>query len=474
MVFLLQKYKEDTMKKLFSLVILLIASLSLYACDESEDVPQDNEETASITLVIEGETTETHTIEFDEVTDTNLFELITSELDVTYDTTDYGPMITAIESISATEDYYIGFYKNDAFAQEGVNTISFEDGDTFTFKREEILDYVTFEIVGMEIETVFASINNHDDLLSVLESAVDVEYIDTDYGPQLLSVDDLTASEGNYIHISKNGVAASEGIGTIEYAEGDVFTFSLEWWDIKAYMLDTFTTFETNYIDSYLDTYNYYVLSALNVLDTIDQYTIDAPAYDDEGDGSSHIKYILAAQALSIDTTTAETNLLENATIDHLYSGSLMSLVLDDNAFQTQFLTAVDDANLTTLDLDTLSLVLLALNKRDIDTYNETIIETITTNLYTSSYGNNAATMAHVIIALISAGIDPSDEAFNYEDESLVDYFMTYHAGDGSFYYQLDNDTPDMMFTTPQAQLAVAMYYEFLDTNAAVHPFIYE
>jgi hypothetical protein len=118
--------------------------------------------------------------------------------------------------------------------------------------------------------------------------------------------------------------------------------------------------------------------------------------------------------------------------------------------------------------------VLLALNKLDNDTYNDTIIDTITTNLYTSSYGNNAATMAHVIMALISSGIDPSDEVFNYEGDSLINYFMTYHAGDGSFYYQLDAESPDMMFTTPQAQLAVAMYYQFLETNETVHPFIYE
>ncbi|MFW5842137.1 MAG: hypothetical protein ACOCU2_02475, partial [Bacillota bacterium] len=415
-----------------------------------------------------------HTIEFDEETDTNLFELITAELSIAYDDTEYGPMITTIESISATEDYYIGFYKNDVFAQEGVDTIGFENGDTFTFKREEILEYVTFEIVGSEVETVYAPINNHDDLLSVLDSVVEIEHTDTEHGTQITSVGDLTTREGNYIHIDKNGESASEGIDTIDYAEGDVFTFSLVWWDIPAYMLDTFTLFEANYIDDYIDDYNYYVLSALDILDTFENYTIDAPTYDDTADVSSHIKYILASQALSLDTTTAETNLLENATIEHLYSGSLMSLVLDDDEFQTTYLTAVDEADLTALDLDTLSLVLLALNKLDNETYNETIIDTITTNLYTSSYGNNAATMAHVIIALISSNIDPSDEAFNYEGESLINYFMTYHAGDGSFYYQLDNETPDMMFTTPQAQLAVAMYYQFLETSAAVHPFIYE
>ncbi|QLY39644.1 DUF4430 domain-containing protein [Hujiaoplasma nucleasis] len=113
------------MKNFKVLLLFVFIFVGFFACSEdlSTDIP-------SIEVTI-GE--ETHLLEIDDF-DGSLLDLIeNSSIEVTYESTNYGAMITAIGSLSQDQFHWIGFTKNNETADQGVDTIDFVDGDIFEF-----------------------------------------------------------------------------------------------------------------------------------------------------------------------------------------------------------------------------------------------------------------------------------------------------------------------------------------------------
>lgn len=459
------------MKKLFSLVFALVFVFGLAACVESE-VEYDG----TITVIIGEETQEVYDIHFLNDEEQTLLELIESVVEVETIDTSYGPMVTRVGSIESDDDGYIAILKNDAYASSGVDTLAYEDGDVFTFMYEGFTPYLIIELDdGYHVETHYVNYEEDSELTlyDLLTDHFDISYDEFDFGKMLTKVNHLEVQDGNYIALYHNGEAMVEGVSFSEFETEDTIRLALEWWDQQAQAKRMIDLFLDNYMDAFLESANYYVFAGLHHLEDV-AYSLNMAAYEDDQSAGWYAKWILVGRSLGEDTGLFEDALHELATLDYPYSAALFSIALDDETFTNDFVAMIQSETLTDFDLDTLSMIMLAFNHAGITEMNDEFAAVIESELYASSYGDNAATFAHVLIALISAGIDPSDERFMHEDgQSLVNVFFAYHRGDGSFMYQLESDEADLMFTTPQAFLALVMYTQGLQ-EPAVQPFNFE
>jgi hypothetical protein len=81
-----------------------------------------------------------------------------------------------------------------------------------------------------------------------------------------------------------------------------------------------------------------------------------------------------------------------------------------------------------------------------------------------SAWGTpNAASTASAISGLVAHGIDPRSEDWMVEDTDLVEALLSY-GQDSVFFWKADDESPDMMFSTPQAFAALVQYKVFRDT----------
>lgn len=428
------------MKKLFSLAIVFMMAISLVACAQ----PSDN------TRIDELEAT----LAEKEALIDNLLLLLE----------DKEGAITDLEALIAS-------------LQEELEAL-----------RAELYDGIIIFNIVINGELITQSAYFKEDegltLFELLDQTFDLTYEDFGWGKFLTSIESLSTKHGNYISFSKNGVPSMVGIEDATYTDQDVFQFELLWWDETAEAIhNAIEGFLNNYVDSYLyDSLHFYVLPALYHLGIIDDYNQTIPETLVEETANDYVKSILIYQSLGLDTTELTEALYDLKSVSHPYPTALQVIALSANsgldmsAFHTSFKNSLSSSVVEDLDLDSLSLVLLALafieNTEDLEAE---VLSVIQDTLYTSAYGDNSASFAHVVIALVSQGIDPADSAYNDADgNSLIDNLLNFHTGTGSFYYQIDDLEADLYFSTPQAFLALVVYEMYLNTFNEVHPFIFE
>ena len=116
------------MKKLLSLLLVLIMVLSMVACSTKTSF-------TVVTTDLEGKET-THTIKTDAAT---VGEALIKEGIIKGHTTDYGLYVDEVNGIALDWDKdgkYWAFYINGEYAMTGVDTTNVEDGAVYTFKPE--------------------------------------------------------------------------------------------------------------------------------------------------------------------------------------------------------------------------------------------------------------------------------------------------------------------------------------------------
>ena len=116
------------MKKLLSLLLVLIMVLSMVACSAKTSF-------TVVTTDLEGKET-THTIKTDAAT---VGEALIEEGLIKGHTTDYGLYVDEVNGIALDWDKdgkYWAFYINGEYAMTGVDTTNVEDGAVYTFKPE--------------------------------------------------------------------------------------------------------------------------------------------------------------------------------------------------------------------------------------------------------------------------------------------------------------------------------------------------
>ena len=116
------------MKKLLSLLLVLIMVFTLVACSAKTSF-------TVITTDLEGKET-THKIKTDAAT---VGEALIEEGLIKGHTTDYGLYVDEVNGIALDWDKdgkYWAFYINGAYAMTGVDATNVEDGAVYTFKAE--------------------------------------------------------------------------------------------------------------------------------------------------------------------------------------------------------------------------------------------------------------------------------------------------------------------------------------------------
>ena len=119
---------EMNMKKLLSLLLVLVMVFTLAACSAKTSF-------TVVTTDLEGNET-THKIKTDAAT---VGEALIEEGLIAGDPSDYGLYITTVNGITLDWDKdgkYWAFYINGEYAQTGVDTTNVEDGAVYTFKPE--------------------------------------------------------------------------------------------------------------------------------------------------------------------------------------------------------------------------------------------------------------------------------------------------------------------------------------------------
>lgn len=359
-------------------------------------------------------------------------------------------------------------------------TKAFEDLEAYT---EELLEYIDaleasiFDgtiLVTFESDTVYEThqIHYHEDenltVLEHLKATFTVDYTESDFGVFINAIGPLNTQHGNFLSISQNGEALMVGIDQVTYENEDHLTFTLTWWDDEAKdYYDKVQLFIDNHKDTFIDNQNEYVLTALSHVQSL-----EAVEKDMTTEMNPLIKQVLALRAQGVDVESHQTALNDILSFSHPYAASLAVLALYDYEHfdDTEFLALVADEDFQALDLDTLSLIAVALDALNYEGDLLNQIETIlVTDAFNHPYGQNSATFANVIIGLISLGVDPR----TIEDEgvNLMDTLFEYILDDGSFKYTLSDETADLMFSTPQGFLALVSMQQALN-GEAFNPYI--
>jgi hypothetical protein len=363
---------------------------------------------------------------------------------------------------------------------------------------------VTIQIDGESTTHLFAE-GYEGTLFDLMNEFYEMTYSESEFGIYLIALEDLYPKNGSYIAISENGEMAMSGIDQLTVEDGDNFTFEIIWYDSLLQEVDELITlFLDHHVEQYVNQayIDVNVLSALYLLGIEEEYTttLDLSTIDmfDASMLSTTADYFKAVTALGLlgeDTNELIDDYAETATPGPYGETAYGLMIILHNAGEYGGLIEMfeEDLNLNTpysLGLDAGGISLVALANTDfenkqilIDQYSSWIQEfqldtggiktrdmTWGENTYPGT--ENAASIAQVIIGLLANGIDPAGSDFTVGEANLMSRLLDFATEEGSFDYLLDDDIDeDLMFSTPQAFLAIVMYQEYKTLGSSVNPY---
>ena len=239
------------MKKLLSLLLVLIMAFSLVACGnttpetepsaeptvEATAAPTDAEVTGvPFTVVVTDldgtETTFAYTSDAASVGEALLAEGL-----IAGDESDYGLYVTTVNGITAdwaTENAYWAFYINGEYAQTGVDTTEITEGAVYSLTKT-----VSYTVMGEGATSFYLTVKNVDntvtkfqintDAATVGEALLALELIagdESEYGLYVTSVNGITAdwdSEQAYWAFYIDGEYAMTGVDATEIVAGTTY-----------------------------------------------------------------------------------------------------------------------------------------------------------------------------------------------------------------------------------------------------------
>jgi len=373
-----------------------------------------------------------------------------------------------------------------------------------TPNTDEVLWEVTIEI-GEESKTHSLPENYDGSVFDLLDLEYDLTYSESEFGVYMIGLEDLQPKNGAYIAVEENGEMAMVGIDQLSIEDGDVFTFDLVWYDALLEEIDQWIAlFLENHVDLYMNSefLDVNVLSGLVLLgieeDYLSEMDVTSMVMFDASSLETTAGYFKAVTILSLLGEDVSSYVDEYASVASVgpYGETAYGMMILEHQQSTymELLASFEDDMLVntpySLGLDAGGISLLALSTRDfaekqalIDEFVAWIQESqlpsgglktrdITWGETTYPGSENAASMAQVIIGLLGNGLDPSGEDFQVGDTSLMKRFLEFSTEDGAFDYVLDDELEkDMMFSTPQAFLAMVMFQEYQASQVGVHPY---
>lgn len=456
------------MKKIMSLLLVLLLSVTFVGCTKTESTSQIDELTAKIAdLESKIAINETNSNDFQTEIDDLKAKLAQLETESTSKQTE-------IENLKSK----IKVLEDNLF--DGSITIVIEHEDGLNQTKE-------IRFIESKEKSVFDLLNENCDLT----------FEDSTYGKYLTSIGDLSPKYGAYIAIDKNDSYATEGLEKIAYTDGDVFTFKIDWFDLVEKAVNTaIQNFISNYANDYVneDDFDYLVGSSLNHLNVIDQFVNTQDVVSKyEGytstNGKELFKAIITVTAAGgnptdVNGTDLLEQLIQNEPIGPWALTSYSSIALnaynhskDVTSYRTKI---IDDLTMVNTPKDAGAdmggMTLIALSDYKDETNVQTVIEEYTNYIssenqlasggVTDSYsGENSATIAQVILGLVANNINPRDKEFTKENGDLITRLLEFELGDGSFKWKPTDENADKGFSTPQAFAALVAYQQYKNTN---------
>jgi regulator of replication initiation timing len=358
----------------------------------------------------------------------------------------------------------------------------------------------------LETNTIGVNDDYEGTLFDLLSASFKVTATVSEYGHYITGLEDLKPTNGAYISFAKNGESSMVGVDSAIFEDNDEFSFELVWWDTSAKSVsDGIDSFLNNQAATYVNatSIDYAVMAALSILGIEEDYVTDTEvqAYIDGltiTKTNEYFKAIVILEAAGLDATSLKSALKGIAT-PSVYGGTGYQLqafntnvtTVDYTAFEAVALADYAINTPTRAGVDSGSIGILALSN-----YTETIgVDTLITDWVTYikenqtengsivdidfGYGSNenAATMAQAIIGLVSAGVNPKGGDSTEIDMTKLNYDMVarlceFQNIDGSFNWLMNDENPDLGFSTPQAFLALTVYYQYSNSyNTAVNAY---
>ncbi len=330
--------------------------------------------------------------------------------------------------------------------------------------------------ITIEDETETVRIDEAESLYEVLDTHYDVRVAEHDYGLMLEALEDLEALEGSYIAIEKNDEPLEESIDTAAVEDEDRFFFELIWYDETAEKIH-------DALSLYYEGHNPGPADAVEVqLGLLHAGRIEADAEHVEAFEEASIAHRIMLKSANGESFEGliET-LADELEFEHAYTASYNAMALMQGAETDDEVDAFMDwaleQDFDEMGLDSLSVMYLAFERyegeMEIEDEKRSLLETLEGNIYDHPFEDNAASFAQAVLALNAASEDPDGEAYIEDGKTLLQHLISYQEEDGAFLYTHDDDEADMMFTTPQAFLALVMSEQRLQGETA-HPYYFE
>ncbi len=402
---------------------------------------------------------------------------------------------------------------SDGAAWENVNLEEMRESLNRQIKELQELTFdnvftvtLTYEDDSIGIKTIGFDDDFQGNLFDLLEMNYTMEYDETDYGIYLKSISGLNPIEGAFIQLSKNGEPASVGVDSITFDDDDVFSFEVVWWDPVQEAVDTaINLFLLNHVKNYvnIETIDYNVISALNLLDTLNQYVSNSEVETLVTSTSittvnDYFKAIVKLQCIGFNTYILMEELNDMVTVGPYGQTAYGLLALDSHSYMYDYSSYLSEAlvDLTNtspydLGLDAGGVSIMALSSHISEPGVQDLIDEFTTWISTSQLDSggvqtrdviwgettypgteNASSIAQVILGLLANGIDPSGPDYTKQGNNLITSLLSFQTETGSFDWAANDEyTEDLAFSTPQAFLALVAFQVYSNTHSSVNPF---
>lgn len=367
--------------------------------------------------------------------------------------------------------------------------------DTFTIEVVVSEDHT--ESYDLEVEELA--------LLEVIDLSLEVEvrYTESQYGSYITGIGEIDAMTGNYVAISKNGEASMVGIDDMTFEKDDVITFEILWYDMTAKAVyDTINAFVENHASDYVNDslIDYNVLAALEVLELTDEYITSEEVSNYYSSMelvtvADYYKAIIIQGIVDLDTTDLVDDLVDMFVVGPYGQTAYGVLAVNSqdvgkstvlfNAMASSYFSSNTPVN-DGLDTGGINLVALSVMTTKTDTRVSDFLAWIDEDQLPSGgiktrdmvYGEttypgteNAASMAQVILGMIAVDENPAGENYTIDGNNLISRLTEFADETGAFSWMIDGDV-DLVFSTPQAILALVCYQEYINTFAPVNPYI--
>ncbi|MCK5762197.1 MAG: DUF4430 domain-containing protein [Candidatus Izimaplasma sp.] len=344
----------------------------------------------------------------------NLFEILDDNFAVGYSESDYGKFIYSLDELNPKTGAYIAFSKNGEMSMVGVETITFEDGDVFSF---EVMWWdMTQKAVDDAIQLFL--LNQVDNYVN----STTVEY-------NVISALSLLGLVDNYVTVSEVETLVSDSTIT---TVNDYFKAIIK---LNSVGINANTMF-----------------SDLNSMVTVGPYGQTAYgllALDSNTHSTDYSAYVTSA-LINLDTTSPYDLGLD--------AGGISLVALSNYTDKTEVQALVDEYINW---ISTSQLTSGGVMTRDV-VWGET----------TYPGTENAATISQVIMGLIANDINPTSSDFTKGENNLITRLLEYQTDTGSFDWAFgDEYTEDLAFSTPQAFLALVIYQTYSNTYVPVNPY---